>query len=1728
MKKLNDILTFLFRKESKNYVALFVLLFTLGVGNIWGATCYYTVEIRAICETGASGNVFVKSGTQNANTGSSLTTNINSCTTTVSTLDGSRSTTTTDLPVTFYAKPGSGSYVEGWYSDSNGQNALVVNANAAPYLTMLNDQFSINVNNVYAGAGRAVKFKQANYYEAGVKGYDASHRSTITVYVKFAKEATGNKFKPQLTVTSSNFSQGVVSASMTDVTNASWKSTSYTSTPNDYTLTEDASIEQIFNVKAMATRGYKFKNWTVAGNPRTTDKSSDTQALTSFTVTLTDEMTKGANNIISNNDVATANFEEDALKDFKIQKEANTGWVSWKYTYWSTTGRNFTSSVGSASSYTEPENFKDSIFVLLEETEKEYSQMLYGSDKIRMTANPASGYIFSGWYVRRDMKPDSLLTTERVLETSLFEDNLIFVPVFAIDPSGLVNANDYFVVGESACQTLEQAIAAATQSQHKTIVQLKDYMVPAGNYTIPVGVTLLIPYKDNYWLSTPLERSSSKAVPTGAYRTLTLEDGAHLEVYGTIEVGGMQSSGGGTAIGEQGIGCPTGEYGCLQMNGSSSITLNNGAKLYAWGYILGQRENGKYLCEIDARRGSEVREQFQIMDWKGGGYTTEMFAGNNSNIDNPNSFKVLPINQYYIQNIEIPVKYRPGAKLSGAGSVAVVLLEGAAPTTVQMDNAGIIGAKYTNKQDDAIFLMNDEDDSEDTWVRKYYDITTDQQVYEINNAAYIGCLVLNLGGYKADSREYKLPITNNFKIHLLSGNMEVTQHTEFLAGSELIVNKKSRMTIPQNVNIYLYDKEDWGNYISIGNSNGIVMGPGTTVKWRPGGRPTVRRDAQTDEVKIEDTKFTISGTLDVQGKLFTTSHGASIISTNEDAGTIIFSSDAPVDNYVYQLKSPSLLPSDNAYKQIQCTSAQLKNETGYRTTAETTEGTSYCFINGAWRSFVQEEDECFVSETVETVKTYYAKPKDLVALFSGEEDENHLFHSSDNSRTFIHTLDNDGNCQWWEVTATATPGIYHCEHPKNDVYYYYDDDTYDAWLEKKYKVSWVNWDGSPVNYTNSEDEEVNYYMVSYNSMPQWLSANPTRNYDASHEYTFVGWTPDLAPVTDDVTYMATYQERDRMYSITFNNESDELIQVLYCKLGEMPVCDKYDAAANNKEWKTVDGEQPLGAVSKNEVYKLFAKDEDGPFTIRFVNWDGTELLAYDQAEGDNAKIVSGSTPAYTGATPTKPADNSHVYTFVGWTPSIEPATQNMTYTAKFEVQQLTGLNVVDDQTLTSDLVIPNVRITTTGSLNVTGSITADNFYLESNGSTASGQLIASDNDKINATNVYFDLKLNTEARHWHAFGVPWSIGNLDDVKLLADGQPMTLGRDYEIIYYNGATRASQGAGAHCWEYVTDHGKTLTPGQGYMIAFGRAVNTVRFTKATGTPILFNGTVELDANTGDADNGGWNAMANPKVFHAAMASGPTVGYVHNGGEIGSDGYDVYDLAAKKFIVGKMVYVQSAGDQSIVFNASSATPISPATAPARRTNTGRVTDKRYLSLSDYYQVGIADANAQGGSVYVLPEEDKEDKYVIGHDLSHLGISNQKAQIWVFRYGTKLALNTTAPVDGVADYALRVYAPKNGEYTITNIQSPMSDEEYVLYLTRDGEAVWNLSDGAYTAELTAGVHKEYGLRLSARKSPAVVTGMDEAIVDAKGETQKVLINNQVFIIREGNVYSIDGQMVK
>ena len=67
---------------------------------------------------------------------------------------------------------------------------------------------------------------------------------------------------------------------------------------------------------------------------------------------------------------------------------------------------------------------------------------------------------------------------------------------------------------------------------------------------------------------------------------------------------------------------------------------------------------------------------------------------------------------------------------------------------------------------------------------------------------------------------------------------------------------------------------------------------------------------------------------------------------------------------------------------------------------------------------------------------------------------------------------------------------------------------------KTFTVTWVNWNGDLLE----KDED-----VKYNSTPSYDGKTPTRPASGRYTYTFNGWTPALSPVTDDITYTATYK-----------------------------------------------------------------------------------------------------------------------------------------------------------------------------------------------------------------------------------------------------------------------------------------------------------------------------------------------------------------------------------------------------------------------------------------------------------------------------------------------------------------------------------------------------------------------------------------------------------------------------
>lgn len=544
----------------------------------------------------------------------------------------------------------------------------------------------------------------------------------------------------------------------------------------------------------------------------------------------------------------------------------------------------------------------------------------YSGDAITLNATPATGYTFIRYYT---VDADGNIATLG----ELYKANQIV----NITGSGTVSvcadfAMQPYAIGARTFETLDAALQAVKTTTSKTILVLKNVVVPAGRYTIPAGVTLLVPRDQNQTspdFLTSFAPTTATAQASSVYRKLTLDEGASLIVNGAIEVGGKQGAGG---QGANGAGIVTGSFGQLIMLSGSGITLNNGAVLYAWGFVTGDIDHKDAQGnvpggEIDARRGAKVYEQFQMYDWRGGTIGSGLMG---------NSYDVFPMNTYYIQNVEVATTYHPGASLITVTSINV------SGSVIVAKNIQIIGVynRTDGKADDiAMFLMDDADTSDDTWVRKEYSASDDRQMYSVNSSARLGAISIELkgapviGDIKFNSKDYVLPVTSNLKIHLLSGEMGITQSTVLLPGAEIEIDKTATVTINANQSLYLYDSDQWGQYV-FENKYANQIGYAAAFKGKPNKRTLT-------SAGLGDATINVHGTFDVVGALYTTAGGANIFSTIADAGTVRFTVSAPSDGSVSQTKNYTTgsflgMPYLDTYDHFDaaCTSAKLKNDAG--------------------------------------------------------------------------------------------------------------------------------------------------------------------------------------------------------------------------------------------------------------------------------------------------------------------------------------------------------------------------------------------------------------------------------------------------------------------------------------------------------------------------------------------------------------------------------------------------------------------------------------------------------------------------------------------------------------------------------------------------------------------------------------------------------------------------------
>ena len=532
-----------------------------------------------------------------------------------------------------------------------------------------------------------------------------------------------------------------------------------------------------------------------------------------------------------------------------------------------------------------------------------------------------------------------------------------------------------FSVGSQTYSDLNDAITAAQSGTDKTIVVATDGSL-SGSYTIPAGVTLLVPFDDANTLYKETPTATRKAVAAKAYRKLVLAADAALTVEGAISVGGQYYSAGGSQIGGM-----VGNYGHLWLNTGAAITVKSGGALYAWGFVSG---NGA----VAAESGAKVYEWFQIGDFRGGRAT--MCMGNN----------VFPFSQYFIQNIESPLTIYSGAEeILYTDIYASDSQNGASVTFI--GNSGMFKVLSGS-------------------LTKQYDAAQDRMVYTVDGKAELNSLSINSGALRVDSSEYVLPITNNMTLHITPrSSITTNQDIALLPGVQVYVDKAAELTIAAAKKAYIYDSDQWTdqNYV---NPN---------VKFKSVSYSPTKSYTRTN-ADLVDALVDVNGTLIAAGAIYTTKSGADVCSSQKTGRYIMkATSGTETSTYQYTQSGSNVTSHDIGIDPI-----RLKNDDGSYTDTKGAAQDQYNFEVDKWlkcqRLLVIFDPNYTGAPEIEVQKV--APSTDTPLLSNPFTRENYTFNGWNTAADGSGTSYADGD----NITLTADTTLYaqwRCSHASTEV-----------------------------------------------------------------------------------------------------------------------------------------------------------------------------------------------------------------------------------------------------------------------------------------------------------------------------------------------------------------------------------------------------------------------------------------------------------------------------------------------------------------------------------------------------------------------------------------------------------------------------------------------------------------------------------------------------------------------
>ena len=831
-----------------------------------------------------------------------------------------------------------------------------------------------------------------------------------------------------------------------------------------------------------------------------------------------------------------------------------------------------------------------------------------------------------------------------------------------------VNAADQYIARNSAAtkyyKTLNEAFS------ENSVVVLLGNIILNGDFTIPNGKTLSVQRDWTDPATADLQRLAESA-GTSIFAKATIN--GTVTVQGNLVASGVQGTNDGVN------GRATGGVGQLIVNGT--INVADGGKLCAYGMITGPGH-------INVASGGNVYELMEVRDMRSVYVLPTVASGG-----------AFLFNSYFLKTNEVFTTYNRGANLNACYYVSISGIKSSG-------NVKAIGSS------DALFNISSGSLTKGFSAASPYNnkmIFRAEDGSNIQSGKF--SINVSASGFSQniDTSNFDLPINYCFAIEIMDGgSMTLNYDYKLLPGAIVDVKEGGILTVASGKRLVLYRANDYG---FSGANNAFSAANYPTAFTKPSGLSYASNTAaNVGSAKLNvDGTLNVAGGMYVTDQLTgktTYSNGYNYLTGTGEINITGSLSDGTIKEWIQpdgqnaNNKNVAYVPikgitnfdattddGQTDYNSLTSTTWYgLINDNGVNVWSTTRPVTLIFSANGGTgtmdpikkpagtqilipeNSFTGPDGREFLSWNTKADGTGAEYLPGAEFVLPEEDTTLYAQWVQENSFT-VKFFQEDGVTQIGEDQTVASGGTANAPADPTkaaDAQYTY---TFDGWtIEGENNTVYSSANLPPItadtNFVAHFSQSVNTYTVTwknvdgtvletdtnvpYGTTPSYDGTTPSKAATAQYTYSFAGWTPEIAAVTGDATYTATYTSVTNKYKVTFVDSDGTVLKAATEYEYGTPAAEIQQPEAPSKEataqfsYSFAGWTPELQAVTADVTYTATYTETLRAYTVLWYDESGETLLEQDE------NVSYGETPRFDGEEPAKVATAEFSYLFTGW------------------------------------------------------------------------------------------------------------------------------------------------------------------------------------------------------------------------------------------------------------------------------------------------------------------------------------------------------------------------------------------------------------------------------------------------------------------------------------------------